>query len=530
MTSNDQEFINVGLSHTANHLLTQFYNIEESILHQQRNLKDCRLSHNVNLDVKIDKLRKLAYYTPRSILFDTQNSGNYSSNWNGNNINENDIMGYEKIETSNDKINKSDFQKNLDAGKLPKTIKQIEEEGDQEKEKEDNRDSEQPEGFNYWTDYNKFLLKPENLLISEDWYHNNHSIDNTRIPINLPAKQQSNDEDTYVKHFLHPESGKNEYDNKKYELWDDKLHHWLERCDNFRHFNLISEFDTSWGYLNNELLQDIRDEFPKISLFQYSLSCEDTSKLNLSQSSKTLMFMNNIINTVECLENVSLLLPLSYETDSNQSFDYTSQQSLVFQTINSIFDKSNDRLTTDELIRRLVFNNNSSISQQKILSNITVNKNIEFNHITNFNIPNNFQHGKFKTWKLKEDDDKNNIHIFGSVDIKKSNNSSNQEVINTYKLDKNYLNTFPTPNSFIDIDQLNLSITNSKKFTNVLKYWLNYTVKNKNYLRNLLSLDSDYLDEIIEMQHSLIKSYNLGRSYLDVDGFSISDEEDSDFD
>ncbi|XBW35869.1 hypothetical protein QEN19_001441 [Hanseniaspora menglaensis] len=515
MSHSDQEFINIGLSHTANHLLTQFYNIEESILHQQRKLNNCRESHNVNLDVKVNQLRKLAYYTPRSILYDTQNSGNYGANWNATNIDDNSLSQYQKIETFNDKVLKSDFQKELDEGKLPKSLIDLDSESDQKSIE-----------FKYWTDYNKFLLKPENLLLSDHWYHNNQKADNTGIPVNLPTDRLG-EEDIYVKHFLHAESGKNEYANKKYELWDDKLHHWLERCDSFRHFNIISEFDTAWGYLNNELLQDIKDEFPKTTLFQYSLSCDDPSKLDINQNSKITMFMNNIINTVECLENVSLLLPLSYSSDSSLMFENTSKQSLVFQTINSLFDNSNDKLTPNEVIRKLTFNNNSSSSQQKILSNINVNSKIEFNHIMNFNIPNNFQHGNFKTWKLKGSD-KEALHVFGSIDIFRNKNLQSHDKSSTYELDKQFLNSFPTSKSFLDIEKLNLSITNSKRFTNVLKYWLNYTVKNKKNLKNILMMDLDYIEEIIEMQHSLIKSYNLGRSYLDVDGYSISDESDFD--
>lgn len=512
MTTGDQEFINIGLSHTANHLLTQFYNIEESILHQQRTLKNCRTFHNLNLDVKIDSIRKLAYYTPRSVLYDTKNSGNYSSNWSSNADNEATLKDYEKIETFNDSIGKSEFQKDLDAGKMPKSLKQTDEEGIDECQE-----------VLYWTDYNKFLLKPENMIISHEWYHHP-----TRIPVNLPTYQEDEDKDIYLKHFLHPDSGRKEYSSRRGDLWDDKFHHWLERCDNFRHFNIISEFDTAWGSLNNELLQDIRDEFPKLTLFQYSLTSTNTDNIDINQSSKTAMFINNIINTVECLENVSLLLPLSYQPHDNLPFDYTSQESLVFQTINSIFDKPNDRLTPSELIRRLTFNNNSSISQQKILTNITVNKNKEFNHITNFKIPTNFHHGNFKTWKL-DDGGPSATHVFGSVDIQRNNNSASGDVINTYKLDKQYLNTFFTPGSFVEIDALNLSITNSKRFTNVLKYWLNYTVKNQGYIKNVLSADSDYLDEIVELLHSLVKSYNLGKSYLDVDGYEM-DEENSSFD
>lgn len=512
MSTGDQEFINIGLSHTANHLLTQFYNIEESILHQQRNLKNCRDFHNLNLDVKIDTIRKLAYYTPRSILYDTKNSGNYASNWGNNANNEARLKQYQKIETFNDSVEKSGFQKDLDAGKMPKSVTEIDEEGT----------GECHEVF-YWTDYNKFLLKPENMIISQEWYHHP-----TRIPVNLPTYKENKDKEMYLKHFLHPDSGRREYSSRRYDLWDDKLHHWLERCDNFRHFNLVSEFDTAWGYMNNELLQDIRDEFPKLTVFQYSLTLTNTDNVEMSQNSKTAMFINNIINTAECLENVSLLFPLSYQPQDSLSFDYTSQQALVFQAISSIFDKTDDRLTPSELVRRLTFNNNSSISQQKILTNITVNENKEFNHIQNFKIPTNFHHDKFKTWKL-DNGDPSTTHLFGSVHIQRTNNSESMDAINTYKLDKNYLNTFFTPGSFVEIKDLSLAITNSKRFTKVLKYWLNYTVKNQSYIKNVLSADSDYVDEIIELLHSLVKSYSLGKSYLDVDGYEM-DEENSSFD
>lgn len=519
MSSYSQQFINIGLSHSAAHLLTQFYNIEESILHQQRNRGNCRENHSVNLDVRVDKLRKLAYYTPRSILYDTQNSGSYSSNWTGESVDDEVLQKYEKVETLNGKISQSAFQKVLDAGKMPKTVAEIEED-----------EFENPEGFMYWTDYNKFLLKPENLILSEEWYHNNHKYNSNRIPVSLPLDENgAEEEEQYVKYFLQPESGKNEYRMQKNELWDEKLHHWLERCDNFRHFNLVSEFDSAWGYLNCDLLKDIRDEFPKITLFQYSLSCDSAGgggcEGGLSPTDRSMMLMNSIINTVECVEDVSLLFPLSYSGDSARSFDTISRQSLVFQTINSVFD-SGDNITPNELVRRLTFNDNSSVSEQKILSNITANGDKEFDFIANFAIPKNFQHGKFKSWKLKDD---YQTHVFGAVNISRTDQNRDHDCLLTYPLDKSYLNTFPTPNSYLEISDLALSISNSRKFTNVLKYWLNYTLKNKKYIENSLSLEIEHVEEIIEKQHALLKAYSLGKSYLDVSGFSFSDEDESDF-
>ncbi|KAL6933375.1 uncharacterized protein HGUI_02962 [Hanseniaspora guilliermondii] len=523
MSLNDQEFINIGFGHVSCHLITQFYNIEESILQQQLRLKNCRSSHNVNLHCHFNLMNKTASYTPRAILYDTKNSGNFKDNW-LNNINQIDDIGlFQTINTNNDSVLKSDFQKLLDSGKTPESVDLLKESLNFEDVKE----------FEYWTNYNKFLLKSQNLIISDDWYHYKNKNGNVFIPTNIPINENKNKTNDYFKHFIQPDAGKQEYDKTKYELWDDKFHHWIEKCDNFKHFNIFAEFDDAWGNLNTNFLEELRDEFNKTTVFQYSLSCSNISKVDVSQSIKTSMFVNNIINTIECTEFVDLLFPLSYKFKDKEDnlFESCSKNALLFQTINAVFDQKEGqaKITPNEIIRRLTFNNNASIREQKIVSSINVNNNIEFNHITNFEVPKNFQYNNFKTWKLK-DGQNADYHIFGKVDITRSaSNKNEQDVIRTYNLDQRYLNTFLTKNSFIDIKDVSLEMSENMKFINTLKYWMFYMIKNKNYVKSLMFLSEDYLNELIERMHILIKSYKKGNYFLDIEGFEMSDEEDDDY-
>lgn len=524
MSFNDQEFINIGFGHASCHLITQFYNIEESILQQQLRLKNCRSSHNVNLHCKFNLVNKTAFYTPRTILYDTRNSGSYKDNWMTSVAELDNIESFDKVNTHNDSIPKSNFQTLLDSGKLPENVDSL----------KDTLDFKDVKEFQYWTNYNKFLLKSDNLIISDDWYHHTNKNGQTFIPTNLPTSNIENNDNDYFKHFLQPESGKQEYKVKKYELWDDKFHHWIEKCDNFKHFNIFSEFDNSWGYLNNDFLEELKDEFNKTTVFQYSLSCSNTNSLDTSQSIKTTMFVNNIINTVESVDFVDLLFPLSYKLDNQTDnlFESTSKNALLFQTINSVFDQKegSSKVTPNEMIKMLQFNNNTSIREQKIVSSIKVNQKLEFNHIANFEIPKNFQYNNFKTWKLKNTNNQD-YHIYGKVDISRSESmeSRTNTGINTYGLDKKYLNTFLTQNAFIDIKTVTLEMSENIKFINTLKYWMFYIIKNKSYIKRLLFLSEDYIAELIEKMHILIKSYKKGNYYLDIEGFDMSDDDFDDY-
>lgn len=522
MSLNDQEFINIGFGHASCHLITQFYNIEESVLQQQLRLKNCRASHNVNLHCQFDLVNRTASYTPRTILYDTKNSGNYKDNW-ITNANEIDVGLFQTIHTNNDSVVKSDFQKILDSGKTPESLALLDKSHNFKHAKE----------FEYWTNYNKFLLKSQNLIISDDWYHYRNKNGDAFIPTNIPVKEDENNTNDYFKHFIQPDAGKQEYDKTKYEFWDDKFHHWIEKCDNFKHFNIFAEFDDAWGSLNSNFLEELRDEFNKTTVFQYSLSCSNISKVDVTQSIKTSMFVNNIINTIESTDFVDLLFPLSYEINSYEDnlFESSSRNALLFQTINSVFDQKEgqSKITPNEIIRRLTFNNNASIREQKIVCSMKVNENMEFNYITNFEIPKNFQYNNFKTWKLKNGENAD-YHVYGKVDITRSESVKDKpDVIKTYDLDKRYLNTFLSKNSFIDIKNVSLEMSENKKFINTLKYWMFYIIKNKNYIKRLMFLSEDYINELIEKMHTLIKSYKMGNYFLDIEGFELSEEEDDDY-
>jgi len=101
--------------------------------------------------------------------------------------------------------------------------------------------------------------------------------------------------------------------------------------------------------------------------------------------------------------------------------------------------------------------------------------------------------------------------------------------INTYGLDKKYLNTFLTQNAFIDIKTVTLEMSENIKFINTLKYWMFYIIKNKSYIKRLLFLSEDYIAELIEKMHILIKSYKKGNYYLDIEGFDMSDDDFDDY-
>ncbi|KAL6944891.1 hypothetical protein ACO0QE_002333 [Hanseniaspora vineae] len=524
------EILNIGISHRSNHLLTQFYNLQESLLYSKTADGKKKNDPSVYLSTRVDKINKLVDYTPRCLLWDAKNGngslGKYQYAATSTDDHFYGIGTDRKVQPSGKdyglsvevqthaRIPRSTFQNNLDQGILQPSS--------------DNFEGNTTENFQYWSDYNKLIYHPQTLFSCQDWYHNGDSA--SAIPTNVPLnsnvalreeKSENVIEPSFITHFTNSQAGA--------DLWDNNLHYWLEQSDNLSHINIVAEFDTAWGALSNELLKALKDELPKISLYQFSLaSLQPTTSNGL---------LNIITNTLQSLEYIDLLFPLHNDDNNKTLYDQTSQQAVVFETIASLFDNTEIALTTVRQPHDLTNMLTLDSPERKIITNLTSSvtqldqeMTQEHGYFSKFVLP-----ASFKPWKLK----KLNTHVFHECEIHRVNNPDelvkkhlSENSIFTYGLDRSHINTFFTEPSkeILNLHSLGLKIQNSP-MVNVLKYW--ESVLTSASVRKTLMLfptsnisSPEDIDELVENLEILKNAYILKNQYSLYDSDESSSEDD----
>lgn len=533
------EIFNIGISHRSNHLLTQFYNLQESLLYAKTAGGLRKNEPSVYLSTKIDKINKLVDYTPRCLLWDAKNGNGslgkyqYAATsthdyfFHDNKINDKDqaSMGDPGVSVevqAHTRIPKSIFQNNLDQGIAQPSSEDL--------------NGNTMDNFQYWSDYNKLIYHPQTLFSCQDWYHDVGSASGIPTNVSLSSntalgkgKSEGPSDSSFITHFIHSQAGIEEYHKLSSDLWDSNLHYWLEQSDNLNHINIVSEFDTAWGALSNELLKSLKEEMPKISIFQFSLA-------NIQPATSNGL-LNIITNTLQCLENIDLLFPLYNEDSTKSLYDQTSQQAVLFETIASLFD--NTELATKTVKQPHDLTNMLTLDspEKKIITNITSN-------VTQFDQVLTQEHGffskfalptSFKPWKLK----KIKSHVFHECEIYRVDNPEkvdkrdlSQDSVFTYDLDRSHINTFFTEPSkeILGLHSLNLKIQNDP-MVNILKYW--ESVLSSPFIRKIMMqfptsdiASPEDIDELVEKIEILKSTYLLKNQYSLYDSDDTSDEDD----
>lgn len=345
--------MNISLSQRSNHLITQFYNCLEPLLHDADQENDVFLSQN------IDKASKTVSYAPRALLWDAKlgngSLGTYQY------ASENDyvdtlssennpaVKTAHKVQTHN-RIRKSPYQLALDQGAavLPKI--------------DDN-------SAKYWSDYSKLIYEPSSFNILQDWYHD---ADNQQKSPNFQNLRQV--------YFDNYETGSVQFkENYSNEFFDTNLHQQLEKCDSLQGFNIITELDNGWGGFASSMLLELKDELPKVSYYTYGWNQDDVCSLHEpihSTKTKFQMLCNKIRATIALSQESDLFFPI-YADTKKPFWRSTGETVLLFDSLNSVFHGSRTNGFANSHTRRMShFTNALTLGEVKrnIVSKLNVDQ------------------------------------------------------------------------------------------------------------------------------------------------------------
>ncbi|CCD27299.1 Dml1p NDAI_0K01080 [Naumovozyma dairenensis CBS 421] len=310
------EIITISASHRANHLTTQFFNCQEELLYLPEERPN---DPTIFLNPTIDKISKTATYSPRAILWDARNGNGSLADYqyvpetedyhfrprgddHGEQSKQSDSNNHQVMVT-HPRINQSEYQIALDQNKpLPKLTK---------------------ENTKYWSDYNKLIYQAGNCRTLTNWYHD------AEHP-NLPDYQNLK-----KREFDQFQMGIDEFENYCMDdFFDESLRIQLENCDTVQGFNLITDFDSAWGGFSSRLLEELRDELPKTTIFTWGFHEQDMfcSLPKLRGGS----VVNKIRTTIALGRESNIVFPLWAQPDLYTNWEIAGNLCKVLDTVTSV--------------------------------------------------------------------------------------------------------------------------------------------------------------------------------------------------
>ncbi|KAH3902389.1 uncharacterized protein SCODWIG_03451 [Saccharomycodes ludwigii] len=490
-----QEILNLSLSHRSNHLITQFYNIQESLLQLNTGLVGSKKSLKndpkvfLNCDI-IGGPTKYLNYTPRCILWDAKYGNGSLSKYEYTEKNNHQTDDNVQVIYTSSEIKKSEYMEKLDLGVSTEKVP-----------------IDQSHNTKYWTDYNKLIYSPNSFVFLKNWYHNDDGSTNA-IPIR--KNELIGNEKNNSQQFNNPQFGTTEYDLNKEELWDNSLHYFLESSDNLQGINLISDVSTGWGGILTSLYPDLKDELPKINIFTWT-----------NQSIHNTNVYNEIENYLDVIEYSNLVFPLYYNNNTN-IWKSSSSQALIFQTINSLFDDKSNAISCQDLLYSL---NDGIYDKRNLVSSIKCN-------VDNVQNKSNVKDYSYVSY-ISNNSTIDNAKIFNEVAIIRDDSSDSnvdtnytpdrhKHVYKTYQLDYNNLDTIDNSADITKINSLTLQIDNKPK--KIFKNWYKIIDKtNTKILQLHIGSNNGSKDDFKNDIANLIEAYQ-STGYYDIHS------DDSDYD
>ncbi|QHS75482.1 Dml1p [Saccharomyces paradoxus] len=320
------EVVTISVSQRANHLNTQFFNIQEGYLQlsKEQQVNDSKIF----LNPTVDKVSRTVSFTPRALLWDAR-TGNgslgtyqYSETQDYHFGNEDRFKDQTIIKT-HPKIPKSEYQSALDAGTPLPTLSR--------------------ENTKYWSDYSKLIYGPSSFNILRDWYHD---VENPNQP-----DFQNLGERKFDRYSI----GYDEFtENYLQEFFDGNLHTELEKCDTLQGLNLVSDVESGWGGFSSALLLELRNELPKKTVFSWGFNEDDpfTNDSPMKGLSKKWLpiISNKLRSTINMMLESDLYFPL-YASPGLTNWETAGENCRILDSINATVSQSNleQRKTMDYL-------------------------------------------------------------------------------------------------------------------------------------------------------------------------------------
>ena len=311
------EILNISVSQRSNHLTTQFFNCQEALLYSSDgNIND----NSVFLKPTIDRLSKTVSYSPRALLWDAK-TGNgslgthqYAETKDYYEFEGNASHPGNSIMMTHPRIEKSEYQRALDSGtQLPLL---------------------NSSNTKYWSDYSRLIYPPSSFNSLTDWYHD---VDNPNTPDYENLGQRK---------FDNYNIGFNEF-NENYcmAFFDDNLHQQLEQSDSLQGFNLIADMDNGWGGFSTALLQELKNELPKSTVFTWGFNEDDPLTASTVRDQRitrmNLPFITNKLKaSINLLQESDLLFPI-YSSPIMTNWEVSGMVCKVFDSVNSVFSQNN---------------------------------------------------------------------------------------------------------------------------------------------------------------------------------------------
>ncbi|SMN22099.1 similar to Saccharomyces cerevisiae YMR211W DML1 Essential protein involved in mtDNA inheritance [Maudiozyma saulgeensis] len=469
-----QEIVTISVSHRANHLSTQFYNCQEQNLYN--NDPNNSLDSSVFLNPLIDRRTKTASYYPRLLVWEAKNGNGSLGTYqyaqdtqdyhfkDDKNEASNSESSHELI-TTHKKIERSKYQDALDRNEVfPELTK---------------------ENTRYWSDYNKLIYQPYTFNSLNDWYHDPES---PNLPDYKDLKRQR---------FVNNDQGIMEWKLQQDDFLDENLRTVLESCDSLQGFNLVADIGSAWGGFSSSLLQELKDEIPKCSIFSWGFFESDiltNSKPNIDNKYQ----MKNIIqNTLSMMDHSDLFFPV-YSDSKLSNWEVAGQTCRLYDAVNSVLSHrdTNKRKSMDYITNCIT---DGESKRNLITSMSEVDSNYDYSYISRV-VP----YGR----KIKKPTDyyefSNCVIHRGSQyteDIKKNINLKNKEYFRN--LETTVFQPSDTiPEEFRTSPEYSVKLSSSEKARDVFKHWNDYVQKVFRY--------DDNREELKEVIGTLISAYEYG--------------------
>ncbi|AOA61427.1 mtDNA inheritance protein [Komagataella phaffii CBS 7435] len=312
-----QEIFTIGLSNHANHVVTHFFNEQESHFDYTGIGKSDLEPEVFFREVKTGNYVSL---TPRALLWDLH--GGIGK-----------LPGSQRV--SAESPADPDFSLDSDF-KVEKIVQPPIPESNYQKTLDENKPVFSVDDTKFWSSYSTMIFDETRIKCLEKW-------ENDSGNGHLRSAESVKFDDFTVGADVWKDEGQSFIDNS--------FRKELEQSDLLDGINLIVDIDSAWAGFGSQMLQDIREELPKKTILGYGLFQKE---VNLKRT------ISRIHGFLGMVDNCSLVVPLFQTSES--LYESSAVESVVVSSINGLFNsKAQDQVSMTQFVDSIRLNSNRNI-------------------------------------------------------------------------------------------------------------------------------------------------------------------------